>query len=80
MRKANSFLYLMLVMAVALVGCTNKRYNTPKSTATGAAIGAVYGQAIGGDTEGTLLGIALGGLAGAVIGNYEDQRIGTGSV
>jgi outer membrane protein OmpA-like peptidoglycan-associated protein len=41
-------------------------------------VGAVLGQAIGGDTEGTLIGAgvgaALGGLAGWQIGEYMDRQ------
>ena len=48
----------------------------------GAGIGALAGQAIGGDTTSTLIGTAVGAGAGYVIGNESDkakhQRYGHG--
>ena len=41
--------------------------------ASGAAGGALLGQAIGHDTESTLLGAAIGGMLGYVIGNEMDK-------
>ncbi len=40
----------------------------------GAGVGALAGQAIGGDTEGTLIGAAVGGGAGYIIGNEQDKK------
>jgi len=40
----------------------------------GAGIGALAGQAIGGDTEGTLIGAAVGGGAGYALGNESDKK------
>jgi outer membrane lipoprotein SlyB len=39
----------------------------------GAGIGALAGQAIGGDTEATLIGTAVGAGAGYIIGNESDK-------
>jgi len=39
----------------------------------GAGIGALAGQAIGGDTEATLIGTAIGAGGGYVIGNESDK-------
>ena len=39
----------------------------------GAGLGALGGQALGGDTEATLLGAAIGGGAGYVVGNESDK-------
>ena len=39
----------------------------------GAGIGALAGQAIGGDTKATVIGAAVGGGAGYVIGNESDK-------
>ena len=40
----------------------------------GALLGAVAGQAIGGDTRSTLIGAAAGGLLGAAVGNTIAER------
>lgn len=45
-----------------------------KGTLVGAGIGALAGQAIGGDTEATLIGAAVGAGAGYIIGNEKDKK------
>lgn len=40
----------------------------------GAGIGALAGQAIGGNTTGTLIGTGVGAAAGYVIGNESDKQ------
>ena len=40
----------------------------------GAGIGALAGQAIGGDTGGTLIGAGVGALVGGAIGNDQEQQ------
>jgi hypothetical protein len=40
----------------------------------GAGIGALAGQAIGGNTEATLIGTGVGAVAGYVIGNESDKQ------
>ena len=44
----------------------------------GAGLGALAGQAIGGDTEATLIGTAIGAGVGYVAGNEQDKRAGYG--
>ncbi len=48
--------------------------NTTRGAVTGAAAGALIGQAIGGDTEATLLGATIGSLLGYAIGKEMDRR------
>lgn len=59
-----------LLTAVSLVGC-NK---TEQGATWGAGIGALAGQAIGGDTEGTLIGAGAGALIGGMIGNDQQNN------
>ena len=40
----------------------------------GAGLGAIAGQAIGGDTEATLIGGAVGGATGYMIGDQKDRK------
>ena len=53
-----------------LTGCAN---DAQGGALLGAAIGALAGQAIGGDTEATLIGAGIGTAAGYAIGNESDK-------
>ena len=55
-----------LILSVFLVSCAHyppDRYNTQAGAVTGAGMGALIGQAIGGNTQGTLIGLAAERLA-----------------
>ncbi len=62
-----------------LTGCSS---DAQTGALLGAGIGALAGQAIGGDTTSTVIGTAVGAGAGYVIGNESDkakhQRYGHG--
>ena len=60
---------IVLVSALS-VGCTK----TEEGAAWGSGIGALAGQAIGGDTGGTLVGAGIGALVGGAIGNDQDKQ------
>jgi hypothetical protein len=67
---------LTLIFSVLLVSCAHyppDRYNTQAGAVTGAGMGALIGQAIGGNTQGTLIGLAAGTILGALVGNAVDQ-------
>lgn len=61
---------LLGLTAVAGVGCQS---DAQWGGLIGAGLGALAGQAIGGDTTGTLIGTAVGAGAGYVIGNESDK-------
>ena len=61
---------LGLVSVLSPTGC-NK---TESGASWGAGIGALAGQAIGGDTEATLIGAGAGALLGGMIGNDQDHQ------
>ena len=70
---------LALVATVGIAGCTTGE----RDVAVGAGVGALAGQAIGGNTESTLIGAGVGALAGAVVARnrsgecvYRDRRTG----
>ncbi len=73
---------VVFILSVTLFSCATMQTNQEKGTAigagSGAAVGAILGQAIGRDTKGTLIGAgigaALGGLAGNQIGRYMDLQ------
>ncbi len=72
----------LFVVIVNLMSCASSQTRQERGTAigagSGAAVGAILGQAIGKDTESTLIGAgigaALGGLAGNQIGRYMDLQ------
>ena len=68
---------LVLCTIFTLVSCAtvpDDRYNTQKGAVIGGGLGALLGQAIGGDSEATLLGAGIGTVVGALAGNARDQE------
>ncbi len=70
--------YLKIIVSLVIViflitssGCEN---SAQSGTLLGAGIGALAGQAIGGDTSSTLIGAAVGAGAGYIIGNEKDKK------
>ena len=61
----------ILAFALSLTGCATK---DGSGALIGGGIGALAGQAFGGDTEGTLIGAAVGTGIGYIIGNETGQR------
>ncbi len=59
----------LLAVAASLTACENMS-RSQRNTATGAVIGGVAGNLIGGDTGSTLGGAALGGVIGSQVHKY----------
>jgi len=55
--------------AITLTGCNDAQ----AGSLLGLGLGAVAGQAIGGDTAGTLIGAGVGAGAGYIVGNELDK-------
>jgi len=69
---------VLILMAVAVglglafvAGCES---DAQTGALLGTGVGALAGQAIGGDTEATLIGAAIGGGAGYMIGSERDKK------
>ncbi len=78
-RRVSAPVWIGLCAAITLLaGCNDAQ----SGALLGAGIGALAGQAIGGNTKSTLIGTAVGAGAGYVIGNESDkashQRYGHG--
>ena len=74
--KKYHLVILTLTLSFLFVSCAHyppDRYNTQEGAAVGAGMGALIGQAIGGNTESTLIGLAAGTILGALVGNAVDQ-------
>ena len=72
-----SVVVVICTIMIALVSCAtvpDDRYNTQKGAVLGGGLGALLGQAIGGDSEATLLGAGIGTVVGALAGNARDQE------
>lgn len=69
-----SLFCVMVVLIVCLLGFGGCDSAAGTGGAIGTGIGALAGQAIGGDTKSTLLGAAVGGGAGYVIGDQQDKK------
>lgn len=64
----------LLIVGVFLLATGGCESDAQTGALLGAGIGALAGQAIGGDTEGTLIGAAVGGGIGYVVGNEGDKK------
>jgi outer membrane lipoprotein SlyB len=76
MMKYHIFI-LTLILSFVFVSCAPyppDRYNTQAGAVTGAGMGALVGQAIGGNTHSTLAGLAAGTIIGILVGNAMDQN------
>jgi len=73
---AKGFVIILMVVAVSLglvfaAGCES---DAQTGALIGTGIGALAGQAIGGDTESTLIGAGIGAAGGYMIGNESDKK------
>jgi len=74
MLKGSITFLLPVVVSCSLlffVGCES---DAQTGGLIGAGVGALAGQAIGGDTKSTLIGTAVGGGAGYMLGNESDKK------
>ena len=67
---------LVLVGVLALGGLAGCETATPtqKGAMGGAAVGALAGQAIGGNTSSTMIGATAGALGGALLNDHMSQQ------
>jgi len=73
---AKNLIIILMVVAVSLglalvAGCES---DAQTGALIGTGIGAIAGQAIGGDTESTLIGAGAGAVGGYIIGNESDKK------
>lgn len=66
MKKALTKTFTLIAIAASLSACAGMD-QTQRNTATGAVLGGVAGNLIGGDTGSTLGGAALGGVIGSQV-------------
>jgi len=73
-RKISILLVFCIIFMASCATVPDDRYNTQKGAVIGGGLGALLGQAIGGDSEATLLGAGIGTVVGALAGNARDQE------
>lgn len=73
MDKKITFFALALAGSVVLTGCETASVQQ-KGVGGGAAIGAIAGQVIGGDTQSTAIGAALGALGGYIWSRQMEEK------
>ena len=71
MKRKDITITTCLIGSSFLFGCQGAGQN---GSFLGAGIGALAGQAIGGDTEATLIGTSIGAVVGYAIGNEMDKQ------
>lgn len=72
--KGKMFIAVMVVLIVCLLSFGGCKTSAGTGGLIGTGIGAIAGQAIGGDTKSTLIGAALGGGTGYIIGDQQDKK------
>ena len=65
---------LLVAVSLGLVFVAGCESDAQTGALIGAGVGAIAGQAIGGDTEGTLIGAGVGAAGGYMIGNEQDKK------
>jgi outer membrane lipoprotein SlyB len=74
MAKKIITILLVVTMSLSLVVVAGCESDAQSGALIGAGVGAIAGQAIGGDTEGTLIGAGVGAAGGYIIGNEQDKK------
>ena len=72
--KKYTVIALLLVLVVAVVGCTNTQKGAGIGTLIGAGAGAIIGHQSGHAAEGALIGGVAGAAGGALIGDATDAK------
>jgi outer membrane lipoprotein SlyB len=74
MAKKMITILLLVTVSLSLLLISGCESDAQTGALIGAGIGALAGQAIGGDTEGTLIGAGVGAGGGYIIGNEQDKK------
>ncbi len=74
MAKNSMTILMIVVVSVGLAFFAGCESDAQTGALIGTAIGAVAGQAIGGDTESTLIGAGAGAAGGYILGGESDKK------
>ena len=74
MVKKLIIILLFVVVSLGLAFVAGCESDAQTGALIGAGVGAIAGQAIGGDTEATLIGAGVGAAGGYMIGNEQDKK------
>ena len=65
---------MLVTVSLSLLLISGCESDAQTGALIGAGVGALAGQAIGGDTEATLIGAGIGAGGGYIIGNEQDKK------
>jgi len=65
---------MLVTVSLSLLLISGCESDAQTGALIGAGVGALAGQAIGGDTEATLIGAGVGAGGGYIIGNEQDKK------
>jgi hypothetical protein len=74
MKRKILMVFVLLVVFVFIAGGCANMTPTQKGAVGGAAVGAVAGQLIGGNTKATLIGAGVGALGGALLNDARHNK------
>ncbi len=74
MAKNLIIILMVVVVGLGLAFVSGCESDAQTGALIGTGIGAIAGQAIGGDTESTLIGAGVGAIGGYIIGNESDKK------
>ena len=74
MAKRFVIILLTIAMGLGLASVAGCESDAQTGALIGTGVGALAGQAIGGDTESTLIGAGAGAVGGYIIGNESDKK------
>jgi uncharacterized protein YcfJ len=70
----NLAIFVLLVSAVALLGCSTTQKGAAIGAGAGAVLGGIIGHQSGNDMTGAAIGAAAGGVTGALVGEQMDTQ------
>ena len=73
-KMVKKLVIILIAMSLGLAFVAGCESDAQTGALIGAGVGAIAGQAIGGDTEGTLIGAGVGAAGGYIIGNEQDKK------
>ena len=72
--KNNAAITMLILIPVAIIGCTTTQKGAAIGGLGGAALGGIIGHQSGHGVEGALIGAGAGAVGGALVGEQMDKK------